>query len=37
MRKVEEIAGCLDPDLVFNMRLTLEDIKAPLREWLMSD
>jgi hypothetical protein len=37
MRKVEEIAGNLDPDLVFNLRLTLEDMKVPLREWLMSD
>lgn len=37
MRKVEEIAGNIDPNLIFNLRLSLEELKAPFREWLMSD
>ncbi len=37
MRKIEEIAGNIDPDLIFNLRLNIEDLKVPFREWLMSD
>ncbi len=37
MTKIEEIASKMDPNLIFNMRLNIEDLKVPLREWLMSD
>ena len=37
MRKMEEIAGNMDPNLIFNLRLSLEEMKVPFREWLMSD
>lgn len=37
MRKVEEIGGKIDPNLIFNLRLSLEELKVPFREWLMSD
>lgn len=37
MTKFEEIASKMDPNLIFNFRLKLEDLKVPLREWLMSD
>lgn len=37
MSKLEEVAGKMDPSLIFNLRLKLEDMKVPLREWLMSD
>ncbi len=37
MRKMEEVAGKMDPNLIFKLRLSLEDLKVPLREWLMSD
>lgn len=37
MRKMEEIAGSMEPNLIFNLRLSLEEMKVPFREWLMSD
>ena len=37
MMKFEEVASRVDPNLIFNFRLKLEDLKVPLREWLMSD
>ncbi|MEW6078813.1 MAG: hypothetical protein AB1724_13435 [Thermodesulfobacteriota bacterium] len=37
LRKVEEIGSHVDPDLIFNLRLGLEDMKGPLREWMKAD
>jgi len=37
MRKIEDIAGNMDPNLIFNLRLSIEEMKVPFREWLMSD
>ncbi len=37
MQKYEEVAIKMDPNLILNMRMTIEDLKVPFREWLMSD